>query len=146
MIKLKSLLKEEKVDVDKLFSNEWYLDKIATKMGYNIDFTSIFWKIPHIPTLYHCTEPDRWETIKIEGLKGMNGSRGLSNRSVGKAIFTTMEELEVPFFRSYYGNLVIAINAQEMKKDGFTPYVGRELDWDRDWETPRAIVTGKHDA
>ena len=96
-IKLKHLINEEKIDTDKLFSDERYLDKIAIRMGYNIDFTFIFWRFSHMPTLYHCTEPDRWESIKIEGLKGMNGSRGLSNRSVGKAIFTTMEELEVPF-------------------------------------------------
>jgi hypothetical protein len=131
MIKMSTLLSEDMVDVDKLFSDERYLDKIATQMGYNVDFNSVFWKMKYMPILYHCTEPDRWEMIKVEGLKAMNGSRGLSNRSVGKSIFTTMEELEVPFFKSYYGDCVLAINAQAMKNDHFTPEVSRELDWDR---------------
>ena len=151
MIKLKDLIKEDEedpgIDIDRLHYNDSYLDDVAEEMGYKMDFAKIFWSLPHVPTLYHCTEPDRWDIIKFEGLKTMRGSRGLSNTSIGHAVFTTMEEEEIPFFRSYYGDTVIKINTQQMKSDGFMPDVSRELDWDRAQKLEFVLQKlGKHEA
>lgn len=135
MIKLKSLLSEEhdEIDVDRLFWNESYLDKVCEQYGYETDFTKKFWSMHYIPTLYHCTTEDNYSKIKIEGLKRMDINRGAvsGNRSVGDAVFTTSESEEISFFKHYYGPIVISINAQQMKNDGFTPDVSKEPDWER---------------
>lgn len=135
MIKLKSIIKEneeEGIDRDRLFYNESYLDDVAEEMGYDDNFTKQFWTQHYLPTLYHCTEPERYEQIKVDGLKRKNERRGAtSNRHIPSAVFTTSEEAEVSFFKSYYGPIVIAINAEQMRKDGFMPHVEKEPDWAR---------------
>lgn len=124
---------EESIDKDRLFYNDNYLEQVATELGYEPDFTKKFWGMNHIPYLYHCTTPENYELIKVQGLKKMKIRRGAvsGNSSVGPSVFTTMEEEEVPFFSRYYGDVVIKINAQQMKNDGFMPIVEQEPDWTR---------------
>lgn len=137
MIKLKHLISEEhegeSVDMDRLYWQDSYLDALAEKFGYPDDFTKVFWGQHYIPTLYHCTTKERYEQIKVEGLKRKDERRGATsgNSAVGPAVFTTAEEMEVSFFKSYYGPIVIAIDAAQMKKDGFMPEVSKEPDWEK---------------
>lgn len=115
----------EEIDIDRLYWNESYLDNIAEQMGYNSDFNKSFWKYPQ--PLYHCTTPEKYELIKSSGkLKTTNESRGINNRSVGNAIFTTQEEMEVEGLRQSYGDIVIQINTKLMRHDGFMPFVSKE--------------------
>lgn len=136
MIKLKQVLlendEEEGINIDRLMWNDSYLEDVAESFGYNGDYSKVFWGLPHIPTLYHCTTTENYEKIKVEGIKQKADRRGAtSNRHIGPAVFTTMYEEEVPFFKSYYGPVVIAINAEQMKKDGYMPIVEMEPDWAR---------------
>lgn len=122
----------DEIDIDRLFYNDYYLEKIASRMEYDDDFNKQFWSQHYLPILYHCTTKENYDKIKIEGLKMKSDSRGAtSNRHIGKAVFTTAEELEIPFFKSYYGPVVIGINAKQMKADGFMPDVEKEPDWAR---------------
>ena len=134
MIKLRQLIREndsDNIDIDRLFDNESYRERVAEELGYNTDFTKVFWSQHYLPTLYHCTTKENYELIKTEGLKMKKERRGATsgNSSVGNAVFTTAESEEVPFFKSYYGPVVIAINAKQMKANGLTPYVEKEPDW-----------------
>jgi len=145
MIKLQSLLplREDTteypeghgpaIDLDRLMWHDSYLDDIAEELGYNNDFTKVFWSQHHIPTLFHCTTKERYKQIKVEGLKLKDENRGATsgNSAVGPAVFTTAEDAEVSFFKSYYGPIVIAIDAAQMKKDGFMPEVSKEPDWEK---------------
>ena len=136
IIKLKNLITEghgENVDMDRLFWQDSYLNDLAEKFGYPEDFTKVFWSQHYIPTLYHCTTEEKYEQIKVEGLKLRRERRGAvsGNSAIGPAIFTTAEEAEVSFFKSYYGPIVIAINATQMKKDRFMPEVSKEPDWEK---------------
>lgn len=122
---------DEPVDTDRLFWNDNYLEGMAEKFGYDTDFTKQFWHQYYCPILYHCTNPELYERIKVEGLRPKKISRGASsNRHIGLAIFACIEE-EVSFFKQYYGPIVIEINTKQMKADGLTPYVEQEPDWAR---------------
>lgn len=122
---------DEPIDKDRLFWHDSYLDSLAEKFGYDDDFAKQFWHQYYCPILYHCTIPERYELIKVEGLRPKKICRGAtSNRNIGPAIFTCIEE-EVSFFKSYYGPIVIEINTKQMKADGLTPYVEQEPDWAR---------------
>lgn len=134
MIKLIDLIKENEeeseVNIDRLYWNDSYSNSIAEKFGYNYDFNKSFWL--HPSTLFHCTVPEKYELIKSEGiLKTRSDTRGITNRSVGSAIFTTMEDTEVESLRQSYGNIVIEINTIQMKKDGFMPTVSKEPEVER---------------
>lgn len=120
---------QEGVDLDRLHSSDWYLDEVAEKMGYPVDFSKAFWSRP--TPLWHCTRPENLEVIQKDGIKAKNDARGISNRSVGNAVFTVREDLEIPFFKRYYGNLVFQINTKQMKLDGYMPEATMEPDWDR---------------
>lgn len=120
MIKLKQLLLEndieddEPIDRDRLFWNESYLDDVAEKLGFQDDFATQFWHEYYCPILYHCMTPENYELIKVQGLRPRNISRGAtSNRHIGNAIFTCIEE-EVSFFKQYYGPIVIEINTKQI--------------------------------
>lgn len=135
MIKLRQLIREndaENIDIDRLFYNDSYLEDVALSMGYNDNFTKIFWSQHYLPTLYHCTTKESYEKIKVEGLKMRKERRGAtSNRHIGPSVFTTSETEEISFFKSYYGPVVIGINTKKMKSDGFMPTVEKEPDWAR---------------
>ena len=83
-----------------------------------------FWKHP-VP-LYHATTEDHVEAILEEGLRPRSLSRGLRNRGVGAAVFTT-SDLEQTAMGTY-GDVVFEIDTVTMARDGYTPTVAQEPD------------------
>ena len=87
------------------------------------DFNKDFWNSP--ATLYHATTEENFELIKsTDGLKGMCKTRGISNREVGCAVFTTMNHEDL--MSGSYGNVILEIDTRAMKADGYMPMVSRE--------------------
>lgn len=83
-------------------------------------FNDDFWDSPS--ELYHATTDDNIEDIRTDGLVPMSATRGISNRSVGAAVFTSLN----PEVIDSYGDNIFKINTQAMKKDGYTPFVSQE--------------------
>lgn len=79
-----------------------------------------FWSYPSV--VYHATDSSNVERIMSEGLFPRSESRGLSNRDMDSAIFTSLS----PDVIDSYGDTIIAINAPQMKADGYTPDVEAE--------------------
>lgn len=116
------------IDQNKLYSNESYLNDVAEKLGYDLDFNKAFWQYPQ--TLYHCTKQEHLPFIQQKGLLKRSDTRGINNSSVGSAVFTVVED-EIEHMKQYYGPVVIVINTKAMKADNYMPEVEREPDWDR---------------
>lgn len=85
-------------------------------------FNKDFWEYPR--ALYHNTQTENVESILKNGLNMMDKSRGLTNRSVGSSVFTSMNNEE--YALGEYGDAQFSIDMAAMKKDGYTPYVGLE--------------------
>ena len=92
---------------------------------YDQQFNREFWG-SGAGILYHATDSENYESIKQEGLGARAGTRGMSNRSTGAAVFTTANPNEAE--SGVYGDLVVRIRADKMAKDGVTPFVFREPD------------------
>jgi hypothetical protein len=54
-----------------------------------VDFNTTFWARPY--ELYHATPDENVESIQAEGIGAMNKTRGITNRSVGQAVFTSAD-------------------------------------------------------
>jgi hypothetical protein len=89
------------------------------------DFNARFWEHPEL--LYHATDIENTEAIQQQGLQRRNKSRGISNRGVGSAVYTTTgdDEAAVGGMGSY-GDTVFEINTPAMKRDGYRPAVSQE--------------------
>ena len=87
---------------------------------YDQQFNREFWG-SGAGILYHATDSENYESIKQEGLGARAGTRGMSNRSTGAAVFTTANPNEAE--SGVYGDLVVRIRADKMAKDGVTPFV-----------------------
>lgn len=107
------------------------LDEILD--GYALDPTDYlsledeaesFWEWPG--SLYHATQEDNVEDILADGLLARAETRGLRNRSVGLAVFTTANEETAR--SGTYGEAVFEIDTKAMKRDRYTPLVSREPD------------------
>jgi len=83
-----------------------------------------FWDFPF--PLYHATQTENVDSIMADGLGATNESRGLRNRSVGAAVFTTTELEQA--FDGVYGDVVFEIDTTAMKRDGYMPRVHAEPD------------------
>lgn len=83
-----------------------------------------FWA--HPTPLYHATTVDHVEDILEDGLRPRNATRGLRNRGVGAAVFTTSNP-ETTVLQSY-GDVVFEIDTAAMARDGYTPEVAQEPD------------------
>lgn len=81
-----------------------------------------FWNSPQ--TLYHATSIENKDSILRDGIGVDSKTRGLSNRSVGAAVFTSTN----PDSIDSYGDLVLEIDTVKMKKDNYMPEVGLEPD------------------
>lgn len=113
---------------DSYKAENWLDDVIAKDMAF--DFVGIdmgeelnkeFWDFPQ--TLYHATsDSKKLESILKNGLKPKNETRGLSNRHIGNAIFTSLEPAAIDAYVGKTGG-IIQINTIQMKKDGYTPRV-----------------------
>ena len=79
-----------------------------------------FWESPEY--LYHATNIDNIESIKRTGLRVEDRTRGISNRGMGAAIFTSFSPEDI----SMYGDIIIEIDTVQMKKDGYMPRVSGE--------------------
>jgi len=91
---------------------------------YEDDQNRDFWA--STPDLWHATTEDHVDSIREEGLRAENQTRGISNRSTGAAVFTA-DDPEALAMGSY-GDVLIRINTAAMKADGRTPYTSREPD------------------
>jgi len=91
---------------------------IKLEEKFNIEF----WKSPSY--LYHATQDEYVDEIKINGLRTGSGT-GINNR--GESGVFTVDDYEVLLMGSY-GNNIFQIDCASMKKDGYTPHVGREPD------------------
>lgn len=87
-------------------------------------FNDEFWKYPQ--TLYHATDDSNIKGILRTGLGAASRTRGLTNRSVGAAVFTTTEYDELVL--GSYGDAIFEILTSTMAKDGYTPRVSQEPD------------------
>lgn len=87
-------------------------------------FNADFWSGP--PPLYHATTEELAETIEREGLEARSATRGISNRGVGAAVFTTTDLDEA--VQGYYGEVIFEVDTGAMKKAGDTPFVSQEPD------------------
>jgi len=84
-------------------------------------FSNDFWSGPC--ELYHETSEDHVDDILEHGIECRNETRGLSNRGVGCAVFTTSN---YEGLRGSYGDFVFKIDTEAMKNDGYTPFVKQE--------------------
>lgn len=88
------------------------------------DFNKRFWSHPE--TLFHATKEENIPVIQSEGLKPQNRTRGLSNRGVRGAVFTTSNWDDLAL--GSYGDWILEIDTAAMKRDGYTPFVSQEPD------------------
>lgn len=98
--------------------NDWELQKYIPKK----DFSETFWENPKFDVLYHATKEENVQEILQNGLRLENKTRGISNRGMGKAIFTSSDETQI----DHYGAHVVEINVSKMKQDGYMPEVSKE--------------------
>lgn len=103
-------------DVSEHEITEWGLD-------YD-DFNQTFWTHPQ--ELYHATPDDNVEAILANGIGAMNKTRGLSNRGVGAAVFTSSDPEEL--MHGSYGDSIFQIDTAAMAADGYRPRVEQEPD------------------
>lgn len=78
--------------------------------------------IPAGYVVYHGTYADRVDDILKHGLEARSESRGINNRGMGAAVFTSADP-ETPLL---HYDKVIAIHMGKMKEDGYTPAISGE--------------------
>ena len=86
----------------------------------DVDNLDDFWKSP--PPLYHATDHENVDSIMAFGLNLESKTRGLTNRWVGAAVFTSMN----PEAIDAYGDTIIQIDTNAMARDRYTPRVSLE--------------------
>ena len=102
---------------------DFIYSRYAEDLKKHVDFNKHFWSYPVV--LYNATTEENLELIKSSGvLKGMCKTRGLGNRGVGCAVFTSMNHEDL--MGGSYGNVILDINTRAMKSDGYMPTVSRE--------------------
>jgi len=101
-------------------SGERMINKIVSKLSeqFSSDFNQ------HPQTLYHATDSKNVASITSQGLKPSDKTRGITNRHVHNAIFTTLNENSA--LSGSYGDSVFKIDTQAMKRDGIDLSVEKE--------------------
>jgi len=109
------------------------------------DLTTEFWAPGNPPPeLYHATTPDNVAGILKQGLGVRSKTRGISNRSVGAAIFTSTELSDLE--GGEYGDAIFQIDTAAMQRDGVTPPLSLEPDEEeREWKEALASKLGVED-
>lgn len=101
-------------------ASEW-VDEANVEAGadeLNEDLSRDFWEGSDQPPLYHATDSENVDAILSEGLGAQHKSRGMTNRHIQEAVFTTtLEQAE----KGSYGDAIIEIDTAAMKRDGLTP-------------------------
>ena len=64
--------------------------------------------------VYHATRSDRLDEIKKNGLEARCETRGISNRSAGCGVYTSIDPENI----DSYGDIIIEINVKKMIQDG----------------------------
>jgi hypothetical protein len=107
-------------------ANQWVYDIVDLQLDSYIpapDFNQEFWDgVSENQMLYHATDSENVKSILKHGLRISSKTRGLSNRYMGDAIFTSLN----PEAISSYGDSIIQINVGQMKQEGFMPQVSGE--------------------
>lgn len=93
---------------------------IINYIDYDLFKQSIINDIPGI--VYHGTSQDNVEAILSNGLNPGNRTRGLSNRGIGNAVFTSSR---IEPAEDYY-DIVFEINVSDMINDNILPEIGLE--------------------
>jgi hypothetical protein len=96
------------------------------------------------PPLYHATPRKNVRSILRDGLGPRSETRGISNRWVGDAVFTSTElgELE----DGSYGDAIFEIDTAAMRRDGVTPPLRLEPDVEEaHWREALAHKLGDED-
>lgn len=122
----------------------------ADAVGEAMDeqFNAEFWdKTGSQPTLYHATTDENVSSVKTHGLMASELTRGMSNKGIGKAVFTTdnLEEIN----DGTYGNNVFEIDTAALARDLASegrpfPFVTREPDIQR-YEAAMALARAAGD-
>lgn len=120
-------------------------EDVAVTFGLKMpNVSEDFWDGISQPPLYHATTEENAEAIAVEGIAGANETRGLSNRGVGAAVFTTssLDEAE----DGMYGDAVFRIDMAAMKRDGLTPELSLEpAIEEEEWRAALASKLGSYD-
>lgn len=90
--------------------------------NYEDEWNDDFWSEGGMSTIYHATTDDHLEGILADGLQARAETRGLSNRWEGDAVYTSTNEAVL----EAYGEQIIAIDLDAMRRDGVTPYASQE--------------------
>lgn len=104
-----------------------------TGVDFREHYTDLFWdnlgKISEFNELYHATKEKHVDGILKKGLEARKESRIPMSRIHRSAVFTVKDLGYLA--DETYGSVVIVIDMEKMKRDGFTPKVGREKDFER---------------
>lgn len=105
-------------------AHQWIIDADVDRYfpDHQDKWSARFWHYPEV--LYHATTEQNAVIIEQQGLIPQNATRGLSNRSVGGAIFTTSEFEDT--MSGSYGDVVFAIDTARLAQDKRHPYATRE--------------------
>lgn len=101
---------------------EWVRDNADNYNDYYPEPADFWEDIGPGAVVYHGTVPENVQPIMKHGLKPMNKTRGISNRSTGTAVFATWNEE----LTDSYGTAVFEIDLAQMKQDGCMPPVEME--------------------
>ena len=99
----------------------WEIDPLDFS-GMFRDFVDDFWQ--SCPPLYHATTEENKTLIFQQGILPQHITRGIGNRRVNSAVFTTTEQDDL--LLGYYGPAIFKIDTAMMKADGYTPGVSME--------------------
>ena len=100
----------------------WNVDPENFYPNYVQEWNDEFWEYPS--ALYHATDEENVESILEHGLSPENKTRGLSNRGVGAAVFTTSDIEEA--IQGSYGDFIFEIDMAAMAKLPDRPFVSEE--------------------
>lgn len=102
------------------------------------DFNKDFWEgVGRGYVLYHATASENVEAILRDGLSASDRTRGISNRGMGNAVFTSPEPTSI----DSYGDAVLVIDVGKMKAAGYMPQVSQESPFEA--ETYKSAIAHK---
>ncbi len=120
---------DEVIELDKNYAsikekNEWIsgVDVDTYYPNHEQEWNDEFWK--HPSTLYHATTEDNVQDILKHGLETRNQTRGIANRGVGHAVFTTSDVEDLR--NGSYGDFIFEIDTGAMAQFSDCPFVSRE--------------------
>jgi hypothetical protein len=91
------------------------------------DFSEQFWQdVGPGSVAYHATTAANLESILAHGLEARDDTRGLSNRDMGPAVFTVTGSDDIETQLEAYGEVVIRIDLDAMKRDKYMPTASTE--------------------